>query len=536
MPKFLSSQFIDIKQEDWAGILRTPVDSRGTPAAGEGDSSRQVAGVFLGVHPDPDDYLELLYELAHEFPVNVNILSENLNKQIEPEKFQAVQRILMILQNEKLSINRFIAFMEGEKLIPQFQDPGSQKKIREAFKTVLERFDEGNTGGLQHPDFRRTSVDLVKWMWNHAYPWMEAARFPASAPKIIWYGPASKSEAYFLYFLILLGLDVLIFNPAGSNDLRAADTEHEIPVLEFGSVQEKLVPIPETKPVRRTTVAFRASREIERVLHTDDSMLYKPWQFRSYTPAGLTLKTTYDELFILAKEKAFIRPNFEVRDETVWIPNLFAKVSGISKNRREYWDRARAFSEGELALKISAYPFSREGKANHVFHYQHSLGTDGSLDPDKMLEGSWWRYKQLPSGLQHGIAHAISRYCANPRLKRLQHESRQDLQLYLFNQAMDIPLDTMRLLQKFDYAQEVPRLVLFRSDQGGNHLSRSDASLLLLLNEIGVDIIILNPTGQNDIEMYVDEEHYDTHWLEDVSFEQDTGETSLFKKFFKKIF
>ncbi|PLT31102.1 YceG family protein [Peribacillus deserti] len=536
MSNFLSSQFIDIKQENWVSILKTPVKSRASSSAGEQPAYSQAAGVFLGMHPDKDDYLEFLYELAHDPSIHIYMLSEHLNKQIETARFQAIQRILLILQNEKLSMNRFIAFMEGERLIPHFQNPEYTKKIREALKVVFEKFSSSHKNGLQDVDFRRVAVDMVKWMWNHAYEWMDSEDYLASAPKILWYGEASKSEAYFLYFLITLGFDVLIFHPAGKNDLLAADTEEAVPVLEFGPAAEVLEPFPKTKPIRRTTLAFRASKEIERVLHTDDSMLYKPWQFRSYTPAALTLKTTYDELFLIIKERAFIRPNFEVRDETVWIPNIFAKVSGISKNRREYWDRVQGLSESELSLTIRSYPFSREVRANNLFHYQNSLGSDGTLDPEKMLQGNWWRYKQLPTGLQLGIAHAISRYCDSPRLKPLPHEDRGALQMYLFNQAMDIPLDAVRLLQKFDYAQEVPRIVLFKSEQSGSIFSRSDAALLLLLNELGVDVVILNPTGQNDIEMFVDEEYYDVHWLEEVSFEQDFREPSLFKKIFKKIF
>ncbi|WP_026694415.1 YceG family protein [Peribacillus kribbensis] len=535
MSNFLSSQLAELNQGDWTGILKTPVTAREAVAAGDQSHYKQVAGVFLGVHPDKDEYLEFLYDLAHDPSLQIVLLSEQLDKQIETERFQAIQRILLILQNEKLSMNRFIAFMEGERLIPSFQDGEKSRKIREVFRQVVELFSESHPDGLQDHDFRRVAVDLVKWMWNHAGVWMEQGDYRSSAPKILWYGEASKSEAYFLYFLILLEFDVLIFNPAGKNDLEAVDQAKMVPVLQLGAGVPGLDTFPASRPVRRATVAFKASQEMDRVLHGDDSMLYKPWQFRNYAPSALTLKTTYDELFLLIKERAFIRPNFEVRNERVYIPNIFAKVSGITRNRREYWDRVEGLSEYDLALTIRSYPFSREVRANNIFHYQNALGSDGALDPEKMIEASWWRHKQLPSGLQQGIAHAISRYSGQPRLKQLPHEDHHTLQLYLFNQAMDIPLDAIRLLQKFDYSQEVPRIVIFKSGQNGSNMTRSDAALLLLLNEIGIDIVILNPTGQNDIEMYIDEEFYDTHWLDEVSFEQELREPSIIKKFLKKF-
>ena len=48
---------------------------------------------------------------------------------------------------------------------------------------------------------------------------------------------------------------------------------------------------------------------------------------RDYTPSSVTLKTTYDELFILGKEKAMIRPNFEVEEWRGKNSNYFCKDS-----------------------------------------------------------------------------------------------------------------------------------------------------------------------------------------------------------------
>ena len=98
-------------------------------------------------------------------------------------------------------------------------------------------------------------------------------------------------------------------------------------------------PFPTEKRSRKSTVAYRASREIETILNQDGSHFYKPWQLRDYTPSSVTLKTTYDELFLLAKEKALIRPDFAVNKGKVKVPSVFAKIQGISRNRKEYWER-----------------------------------------------------------------------------------------------------------------------------------------------------------------------------------------------------
>jgi hypothetical protein len=67
-------------------------------------------------------------------------------------------------------------------------------------------------------------------------------------------------------------------------------------------------------------------------------------------------------------------------------------------------------------------------------------------------------------------------------------------------------------------------------------LSRSDAVLLLLLNHFGIDIIMYSPAGHNDIENHLQEGLFDTHWLEDIVFDQEFKEPSRLKKgFFQGI-
>ena len=44
--------------------------------------------------------------------------------------------------------------------------------------------------------------------------------------------------------------------------------------------------------------------------------------------------------------------------------------------------------------------------------------------------------------------------------------------------------------------------------------------------------MIYNPPGQNDVENYIDEKVFDTHWLEDLVFEQEYKDPSPLKKIF----
>lgn len=533
----MESQMIDLNETNWLEVFKQPLPLRQPYQKNEDKFIFcQVAGRLLGTSTDEDDYFMFLYDLAHEMNVNVYVLKDALDKTISNEMFQSIQKILKIHVDENgLSVNRFVAFLEGEGLIPRTDNVYLSKHLRDKLIVLLNHYAKNHSEGLLNSGFRRVFVDLIKWMFNHLDKWMKESDTSTNLPKVIWYGDASKSEVYFLYYLILIGCDVLIFHPEGTDIFSEIEGEQKLTSIFRYPSTASLIPFPTTRPVRTGTVAFKASKEIEKVLHTDDSLLYKPWQLRSYKPHSVTLKTTYDELFLLMKERALIRPNFFVQDQMVQIPTIFAKILGVSKNRRDYWSKVQEMSEGDLTHSVRTFPFTKQVAGNNHFHFQNGLGQDGVLDPEKIISSNWWKYRELHTGLQQGLASAIARYCANPKLKSLEHEDVYQTQLFLFNQAMDLPNEVLKLLQKFDYSQHVPRIVLFNTENNGT-LTRTDAALLLLLNEFGVDIVIFNPPGHNDIEAFIDEKYYDTHWLEEISFNEEFKESSFIQRFFKKIF
>ena len=192
---------------------------------------------------------------------------------------------------------------------------------------------------MKNSELRRVLVDIVKWSINHLEPVLSKADPQKEMPKFLWYGDFKKSHQYFIYYLVKLGCDVVIFIRKGR--IIFADMMTERYLCSSFQNKQPAEPFPTEKRTRKTTVAYRASKEIETILNQEGSGLYKPWQLRDYTPSSITLKTTYDELFILSKEIAMIRPDFAVGNGQVKIPSLFAKIHGVSKNKKEYWDGFR---------------------------------------------------------------------------------------------------------------------------------------------------------------------------------------------------
>jgi hypothetical protein len=520
---------LSLSYENWLELLKKPLNERPEFSLENGTIHiGQIIGKFLGIPVDTDEYYNQLFDYVNTKELNLHLLSEeSLDKSIHNSHFQAIQRVLNINQEQKLSINRFTAFLDGEQLLVKSKVPVIHRKLREAMIATLEVFSNHEKDGIKNHELRRVLVDLVKWSFNHLQPLLENVNPEREMPKFLWYGDGKKSHQYFLYYLIKLGCDVVIFDPEDKDILDGLMTEAVF--THHFQTKQPAEPFPREKRSRKTTVAYRASREIENILNQEGSGLYKPWQLRDYTPSSITLKTTYDELFILCKEMAMIRPDFEVGNGLVKIPSIFAKIQGVSKNRKEYWERLHALAQLEPSFLIRRLPFTIPNSSDFRFHYRNALARDGLLSTEKMMESHYWPYTFLPSGLQKGIASAVRRICEKPGLKPLPMESPEDVKMYLFTQAMFMPKNIIQLLERFDYSQHVPKIIIYNNELSGT-LSRSDAALLQLLNHFGIDIIIYNPPGHNDIENYLDESLFDKHWLDEVVFDLEYKEPSILKK------
>ncbi|SDL91857.1 YceG family protein [Bacillus sp. OK048] len=522
---------VSLSYENWLDMLKMPLSERPEFSNDKGSIQiGQVLGKFLGIPIDSDEYYNQLFDYVASTDPGLHLLSEeSLNKTIDNQHFQSIQKVLNIGQEQKLSINRFTAFLDGEQLLYKSSIPAIHRKIREAMINTLELFTNREKDGLKSHELRRVLVDVIKWSINHLHPLLEGVDLEKGMPKFLWYGDMKRSQPYFVYYLMKLGCDLVVFHPEGKDTL-AGFIEEGIFTHHFPNKQPA-EPFPKERRNRQTTVAYRASREIENILHQEGAGLYKPWQLRDYTPSSITLKTTYDELFILGKEIAMVRPGFEVENGQVKIPSLFAKVQGVSKNRKEYWDRIQNLTEFEHSLLIRQLPFTWSSSNDFRFHYRNALGRDGLLNPDVMMQAHYWPYSFLPNGLQKGIANAIRRICEKPGLKSLPGENMEEVSIYLFSQAMFTPKEIIQLMEKFDYSQHVPKLIIYNNECRGM-LARTDAALLLLLNQFGIDIIVYNPPGHNDIENFLQDRLFDTHWLEDVVFELEYKEPFKLKKGF----
>lgn len=296
----------------------------------------------------------------------------------------------------------------------------------------------------------------------------------------------------------------------------------------------------ETNNKKRTeTQAYKISEEIMDILHDEESGCYKPWQFADYKIKADTLKTTYDEIVLLGKQEAMIRPGWNIGEREVSVPNLFSKVNGVHEDIKIYREEINSLVEEENTLLFKKLPlYKKKYKKNVSKAFFQISDINGNVDKERLLTSEYWKYKKVNPVMQGIMADKIIEFCKIPSLWKYdnfkvkvklsiidrikafifsltdkEEKEKKDMKLSTFAVLTNLHEELIDLLQNFDYPLKVPKIIVYNNNKGKG-MTFQDALTLIFMNTLGVDIIIYNPAGASDIENYVKEGYYDVHRLE----------------------
>lgn len=480
---------------------------------------------YIGIKENEEAYYDELYKLDKKLSDFGSLYLKFtkgmpvINNMKLIAKTQNIWKNIKIFNDTKKEF--LLASLKLTKSFPELGNSLINTSIEETFQFMLELYIK-NEQNINSTKIKNFSLKLLEWGHEFVPSLFKNIDFRDSTlpeifnPKVIYYGDLKKHEAYFLIFLSKLGCDVLYINSYEDKIFSKIDKTEQYSKLFWLTQKTPLKKFPQQEILqRRETVAFKASNEIANVIYNDEDGLYKPWQFESYKTQPLTLKTTYDELKILWNEEARMRNGFKIENNTVYIPNLFAKINGVHHDLNKYWQEFIAFKSSENMLFIPELPFIKVDFSSYELNKatalldQHEL-----LDKQRLLNSSLYKFSYLKTPLQETI------FCKINYLMKLSIFKKPVDRV--FKQKILLTLLTMdkqflNLIQTFDYPFQIPKIVIY--DNSENIFSDEGAILLAFLYLMGLDILLFTPTSYNNIEQMIYEKYYDIHKLEDINFD-----------------
>lgn len=352
-------------------------------------------------------------------------------------------------------------------------------------------------------------------------------------PCIIYLNNPNSNDRLFLKFVSMLPCDVLILCPDKSEpcdfddpSMLRVEYEESLSLDEFPTRDVQ---------IQVGTAAFHAERELDNIMYEDTGM-YRNYQYQKMKTVNL--RTTFEEISILWKEGLKFRQGFEIVDDTVNVPVIFAKVSGVKNgDSNEYWKNVKALM-GEDTLVITKTPFLADNNSNPLINLATASFRNGKLNRDKIKNSNLYQYGFLKDATQELIFDKIESV-VNSRLIKGTFEN--GMEFHIIASLLCLKNGLLRSIQGFDFTKKNPKVICINTTE--KIISLEDSILYAFLNQIGFDIVFFVPTGYNCIEKYFNNIPIEEHQIGDYKYDMiipnfnnvQGGEKSWFNKISNNI-
>lgn len=476
-----------------------------TPLAERGDDPALFYNAFLRVRGAEDKltYVNDLYQFYQrlkETKRGVVIVDEGLPTP-SPDEAQKIRR-----RNYR-STGEMIVDLAGN--LPSCADVELQRAMQAAFVAVMQRAakEEQNLNRLVI-----SGVYLLCFIQRYQGALFQGYKGRENPVFLLLGGCKNKHEALYLSFLGRIPVDAAILVPDLSQTCELKDET----LLEIGGAESLAVKkFPrDTGSLQMRTMAAHAQDDLTGLLYTDSGM-YRTHQFAQGD--AITLQTTIDEIFILWEQELRFRPNFSTNSQTVNMPVIYAKVSGVENGKETpYWQKIKQLlNDKSNVLLVPSLPFQQPGESNAFQALALKALKNGVIRRDALRQNRQYPFALIREELQEHIWDKVQ-LMLDRRLIRGTFEN--GTEYTVLATVLNMKKELVRLLQKFDFTKVNPKVVcVSTSDKAA---SLEDAILFTFLNLVGFDVVLFVPTGYQVIENYLNDnlpvEHQAGDYLYDL--------------------
>ena len=411
----------------------------------------------------------------------------------------APQEVMTLNRGNYTRVNQMIADLAGKIRFPQNIE--LQKLMVKAFVDVM--FDEAEQPDMNLNKLTNRGIYILCWLYRYMRPLFNNWSMPFVSVFIYLGGCNTEFEALFCRMLAKLPCDVLILVPNLNTKCILEDKvlfemkcQQTLNMTEFPT---------ESSGLQIATAAYHAERELDEALYSDTG-LYRNYQYNKANT--VTLKTMYEEIAILWEQETRFRPNFSTYEDTVNIPVIFAKVSGVKdSNVNKYWQSVRELLTEDTFL-IGNTPYVTANSPNPLKYNSANYFRNGQLQRNVIMNDRYYRYGVLRGETQNYILDKLQ-LLIDSRL--INGTFVNGTEYNIVSTVLNLQTDIIRLIQKFDFTKTNPKLIYV--NPGELPITQEDAIIAAFLNLVGFDVVFFVPTGYQTVELHFSRSILDEHQI-----------------------
>lgn len=384
-------------------------------------------------------------------------------------------------------------------LLPMLQPTANAKLDAAAGRALVELLTEMEKANESPMRIKNRAVYVICW-FNRYFRTLFEGYTSGKLPVLLYFGICRTAfEAMFLRFLARLPIDVIEIYPEHAADCRLADK------LLFDRIYDDTLHLdkfPQSADAAQySTAAYHAEQELTETLY-QDSGLYRDHQYQKAT--AVTLRTMCEEVYLLWDKEALLRPGFETVDDTVLVPVLTAKVSGVKNGDvGAYWSQIKRLMDEDTQV-ITRFPYLKPAD-NNRFNPVPFI-KNRKLQRQALKNSPAYPYGLLRPEMQDFILDKVQ---ALLDAGLIRGTFSQGMEYKILSTAMSLPKDIVRILQKADFTKTVPKIAVVST--GEAQCSLEDAIFLALMHLCCFDVVLFVPTGYQIVEQYYAEPLFDEH-------------------------
>ena len=351
---------------------------------------------------------------------------------------------------------------------------------------------------------------------------------------VLYFGSIKTHEMYFIKLLKSLKINIVYISPEENSD----DKLIKIAQLNIckGSRFFNIKEYPKRNVNEVRTSAYKAEKQVDMILHNEETGLYRPYQLNSKEISTVILRTTLEEAFILWKEESKYRTGFVNEGDCVENPILFLKIDGVYNDIDSYYDlfvKMKSTNNTEVVCGTNIY--SNIYNNQEYYGANYFFDSSGNIIVDKLKESRYYKYKYLDKDVQNAIIEKMGELIES---KYLLFNQDKDFRIRVLLTILNLDEKFIKMIQSYNIGGEVPKIIFFNNNK--DQYTKEDAIIIMFMVLMGVDIVILNPTGYLNIENMIDENIIPKFKLETVNYNLEIPDRIKNKQdkksFFKRIF
>lgn len=359
-------------------------------------------------------------------------------------------------------------------------------------------------------------------------------------PMCIYYGEIERHEIYFLILLYKMYFDVIYINPLKEEYFEEIDKDNLSVCkksMKIGAIESFEERCSKGNIIENVeTITKQIQREVHKELFVNTG-IFKPWQFRNGFTKSILLDTIVEDIYIYYNEPAKLRDGFGVQGNIVKVPVFFYKIDGEYQDKLEYYKLVKYCKDSPNTLFFNSGNISVDAQiSGDMFKLMFCQLSDGTFDIEEIKKLDIYKLDKYSEEVQNFLLNKFNEVIKRDDL--YVNKLDKDSCLKLLVLVLTLNEEIIRLVDNFDFVDSIPKLVIYLD--GEDIISENMIMLLGYIHNIGIDIIIFNPSGFCNISSIIKNNKFNVVRLQNINYNSKYNnlistntKSNIFTKLFK---